>query len=164
MGRVSGMAARSADFYRRCCRSASSLLPQFIPLVVGWFMNTMPVESGETIGDGSQRTSRGRKSAISGNSSSTTRPNESGITKISAPAVTSYSSVSGTTDFKTYRLNPTGGVIAAISIKDLRYGLAVNESGHALVGLSYGLQIRGMYNDPDQRAAVRNSCATILII
>jgi hypothetical protein len=36
-------------------------------------------------------------------------------------------------------------------LKDLRYSIAVHESGHALVGLSYGLQIRGMHIDPDDK-------------
>ena len=36
---------------------------------------------------------------------------------------------------------------------DLRYSIAVHESGHALVGLSYGLQIRGMHIDPDHESS-----------
>ena len=31
--------------------------------------------------------------------------------------------------------------------------MAVHESGHALVGLSYGLQIRGMHIDPDHKSS-----------
>jgi hypothetical protein len=38
-------------------------------------------------------------------------------------------------------------------LKDLRYGIAVHESGHALVGLSFGLQIRGMHIDPDDKGS-----------
>jgi len=33
--------------------------------------------------------------------------------------------------------------------KDPRYSIAIHESGHALVGSSYGLHIIGMYIDPD---------------
>ena len=36
---------------------------------------------------------------------------------------------------------------------DIRYNIAVHESGHALVGLSYGLQIRGMHIDPDHKSS-----------
>ena len=36
---------------------------------------------------------------------------------------------------------------------DLRYSIAAHESGHALVGLSYGLQIRGMHIDPDHKSS-----------
>jgi len=35
--------------------------------------------------------------------------------------------------------------------KDLRYSIAIHESGHALVGLSCGLHIFGMYIDPDDK-------------
>ena len=38
-------------------------------------------------------------------------------------------------------------------LTDLRYSIAVHESGHALVGLSYGLQIRGMHIDPDDKSS-----------
>jgi hypothetical protein len=39
---------------------------------------------------------------------------------------------------------------------DLRYSVAVHESGHALVGLSYGLQIREMHIDPaDKRRGTK---------
>ena len=38
-------------------------------------------------------------------------------------------------------------------LKDLRYSIAVHESGHALVGLSCGLQIRGMHIDPDDKGS-----------
>jgi len=38
-------------------------------------------------------------------------------------------------------------------LTDLRYSIAVHESGHALVGLSCGLQIRGMYIDPDDKSS-----------
>ena len=36
---------------------------------------------------------------------------------------------------------------------DLRYSISVHESGHALVGLSYGLQIHGMHIDPDHKSS-----------
>ena len=36
---------------------------------------------------------------------------------------------------------------------DPRYIMAVHESGHAVVGLSYGLQIRGMRIDPDHKSS-----------
>ena len=36
---------------------------------------------------------------------------------------------------------------------EFRYSIAVHESGHALVGLSYGLQIRGMHIDPDHESS-----------
>ena len=36
---------------------------------------------------------------------------------------------------------------------DLRYSISVHESGHALVGLSYGLRIRGMRIDPDHKSS-----------
>ena len=38
-------------------------------------------------------------------------------------------------------------------LKDFRYSIAVHESGHALTGLSYGLQIRGMHIDPDDKSS-----------
>ena len=38
-------------------------------------------------------------------------------------------------------------------LKDLRYSIAVHESGHALVGLSCGLQIRGMHINPDYKGS-----------
>ena len=37
--------------------------------------------------------------------------------------------------------------------KDLRYNIAVHESGHALVGLSCGLHILGMHIDPDDKSS-----------
>jgi hypothetical protein len=36
---------------------------------------------------------------------------------------------------------------------NLRYSIAVHESGHALAGSSYGLQIRGMHIDPDNKSS-----------
>ena len=36
---------------------------------------------------------------------------------------------------------------------DFCYSIAVHESGHAVVGLSYGLQIRGMRIDPDHKSS-----------
>ena len=36
---------------------------------------------------------------------------------------------------------------------DLRHRIAVHESGHALVGLSYGLQIRGMHINPNDKSS-----------
>jgi hypothetical protein len=38
-------------------------------------------------------------------------------------------------------------------LKDLRYGIAIYESGHALVGVSCGLQIRGMHIDSDDKSS-----------
>ena len=38
-------------------------------------------------------------------------------------------------------------------LKDLRYCIAVHESGHALVGLNCGLHIRGMHIDPDDKGS-----------
>ena len=38
-------------------------------------------------------------------------------------------------------------------LTDLRYSIAVHESGHALVGLSCGLHILGMYIDPDDKSS-----------
>ena len=37
--------------------------------------------------------------------------------------------------------------------KDLRYSIAIHECGHALVGLSCGLHILGMYIDPDDKGS-----------
>ena len=37
-------------------------------------------------------------------------------------------------------------------LKDLRYSIAVHESGHALVGVSCGLQLGGMHIDPDDKS------------
>ena len=37
--------------------------------------------------------------------------------------------------------------------KDLRYNIAVHESGHALVGLSCGMHILGMHIDPDDKGS-----------
>ena len=42
-------------------------------------------------------------------------------------------------------------------LTDLRYSIAVYESGHALVGLSCGLQIRGMHIDPHDKGSGKNS-------
>jgi hypothetical protein len=42
---------------------------------------------------------------------------------------------------------------APIMLTDLRYSIAVHESGHALVGLTCGLKIRGMYIDPDDKSS-----------
>jgi hypothetical protein len=38
-------------------------------------------------------------------------------------------------------------------LKDLRYSIAVHESGHALVGLSCGLKIREVHIDPDDKSS-----------
>jgi ATP-dependent Zn protease len=41
-------------------------------------------------------------------------------------------------------------------LKDLRYSIAVHESGHALVGLTCGLKIRGMHIDPEDKGSATN--------
>ena len=42
---------------------------------------------------------------------------------------------------------------APTMLTDLRYSIAVHESGHALVGLSCGLHILGMHIDPDYKSS-----------
>ena len=45
------------------------------------------------------------------------------------------------------------GSLRSAMFKDLRYSIAVHESGHALVGSSCGLHILGMYIDPDDKSS-----------
>jgi len=45
------------------------------------------------------------------------------------------------------------GSLRSAMFKDLRYSIAVHESGHALVGSSCGLHILGMYIDPDDKGS-----------
>jgi len=45
------------------------------------------------------------------------------------------------------------GSLRSAMFKDLRYSIAVHESGHALVGLSCGLQIREMRINPDDESS-----------
>jgi hypothetical protein len=45
------------------------------------------------------------------------------------------------------------GSLRSAMFNDLRYNIAVHESGHALVGLSCGLHILGMYIDPDDKSS-----------
>ena len=45
------------------------------------------------------------------------------------------------------------GSLRSAMFKDLRYSIAIHESGHALVGLSCGLHIFGMYIDPDDKSS-----------
>ena len=42
---------------------------------------------------------------------------------------------------------------APTMLTDLRYSIAIHESGHALVGLSCGLHIFGMYIHPDDKSS-----------
>ena len=45
------------------------------------------------------------------------------------------------------------GSLRSAMFNDLRYNIAVHESGHALVGLSCDLHILGMYIDPDDKSS-----------
>ena len=45
------------------------------------------------------------------------------------------------------------GSLRSAMFKDLRYSIAIPECGHALVGLSCGLHILGMYIDPDDKSS-----------
>ena len=56
-------------------------------------------------------------------------------------------------DSKKFSFRRDFGSLRSAMFKDLRYNIAVHESGHALVGLSCGLQIRGMHIDPDDKGS-----------
>ena len=56
-------------------------------------------------------------------------------------------------DSEKFLSRPDLGSLRSAMFKDLRYNIAVHESGHALVGLSCGLHILGMYIDPDDKSS-----------